>query len=323
MRLRLLAALLLLPSCASPTAPAASPAPSPSVSATPAFNDPAALAFAPDGALWVGSYYGHTLSRFPAATLARSGVPRADVVLSSPRLAGPNALAFDRDGWLWAPTYDEAGVVGYSPAGLRTGTQAPTVVIEGRELDKPTAVAFDAAGNLWVSNAGNGLLLRYPHAALHARGARPDVVLTVPNERCQGVAVDPAGWLWLSCVTHSALYGWPPGAVARSGHPKPAKTVTWPPLAACGPTLLLPRPGGLTWIACYELPGAVAVRLPASGPAQHAVALTGERTKGLHGIAFDAAGNLWIGTNLELIMRVPKARLTTGAIRPDVELRPV
>lgn len=328
MRRTAFALLLLLAACGSDPepAPSSSPTPSPSASATfeatestVEFGDPASLAFDAKGDLWVGNYETRSLARYAPAALAASGVPDSETVIVDPALAGPNALAFDSQGWAWLPIYGSGSVVGFSPADLAAGRK-PSVVIQPGDgtLVQPGGVAFDKAGNLWVSNASAGHLVRFPAATLRSGKVEADVVLDVPDEKCQGVLVDPSGNVWQSCAGTDRLYVYAAATVAKSGAPKPARTVQWGGSAICGPTLMTLHANAV-WVACYEAHAAVALPLTASGTPAETARISGVELTGVHGIAFDKAGRLWLGTNLNAILRVDT--LTTGPVRPAVVLR--
>ncbi|HEX8003557.1 MAG TPA: hypothetical protein VF519_12760 [Mycobacteriales bacterium] len=286
---------------------------------TKAFGDPAALAFAANGDLWVGNYESSTLARYPADAIKAWGTPDAATVIEGGAIKGPNAMVFDAHGYLWVAMYDGDRVAGFTPADLVAG-RPPSLVLPdpGGVLRKPAGVALDADGNLWVANAGVGHLVRYPRrGGLEAGTARPDVVLDVVDAGCQGVGVRD-GLLWLGCPDVDTAYAY--ALPAKSGRPAVRTTYEWQ--GRCGPVQFAPAPDGTFAVACYHT-GSVTPFEGGAGPsAPGAPFVRGRQAQVLthvHGIAYDAEGALWAGTNLNVIVRYA-LDATSGL--PAVVLRP-
>lgn len=315
---RLWLVLLLLTACDPNQQPVASPSPSPTptweaVEGTESFGDPASMAFAPNGDLWVGNYESSSLARYTAPFA--SGVPHAATVITAAAIMGPNAMVFDAHGYLWVPMYGNGTVAGFTPADLTAG-RAPSIVLTAGAgvLQQPAGVAIDPrTGDLWVSNAAVGHLVRFPRAGLEQGKSKADVVLDVPDEECQGVAVQ-GSHLWHACAESDTLYVY--DIPTRSGRPKPVTTFSWKAARPCGPVLLVDAPNGLG-VACYET-GSVVVMSPVTpaGTYVEQSRVTAPELANVHGLAYDSSGALWAGTNLNAILRFP-----AGATRPDVVLR--
>jgi len=284
------------------------------VEGTKAFGDPAALAFAANGDLWVANYESSTLARYAPDQLTRSGAPTAATVIEAPAIKGPNAMVFDAHGYLWVAMYDAGSVAGFTPADLVAG-RAPSIVMApgGGVLVQPAGVALDADGNLWVANSGVGHLVRFPrNGGLEAGTAKPDVGLDVPDEECQGIAVRE-GKLWHACADSDTVYVY--GLPARSGKPAATATLRWgrDGRAACAPVQVAATPDGGLAFACYA-GAAVAVVRDTTGEESRVAA---QALTNVHGIAYDASGALWAGTNLNVL-----GRYTGTTSYPDVLLRP-
>jgi streptogramin lyase len=170
------------------------------------------LAFDKDGNLWTG---GNTVAdppilRIPAAMLAASGSPVADITIDSPEFGGGSprstSLAFDKNGNLWSTVGSKDEVVRFTAAQLAaSGMPVPAVIISG--LKGPRGLAFDKNGNLWLGNAGMAQVLRFDAARLSASTAMPaDLVIVartpppVIGDRSnpQSLAFDKSGNLWVS-----------------------------------------------------------------------------------------------------------------------------
>jgi sugar lactone lactonase YvrE len=308
--------VLLLTACTSPAkAPVASPSPTPTweaVEGTESFGDPASLAFAPSGDLWVGNYESSSLARYPAPFA--SGVPKAASVITAAAVKGPNAMVFDAHGFLWVPMYGNGTVAGFSPADLAAG-RAPSVVLTADPgvLLQPAGVALDPkTSDLWVSNAAVGHIVRFPRDGLELGASKADVVLNVPDEGCQGIAIRD-GRLWHACAKTDTLYVY--DLPTRSGTPKPVATIAWPTDKPCGPVLLVTTADRLG-VACYS--GSV-VLLPAvakSGAPEETFRITAPELANVHGLAIDPSGAVWAGTNLNAILRFPE-----GMTVPDLVMR--
>jgi len=277
------------------------------VTGTRAFNDPAALAFAANGDLWVGNREANTLARYAKDQVApglRAPVPAT--VIQGGVIKGPNAMVFGARGYLWVAMYDADRVAAFSPADL-AAARPPSVVLPDPKglLRNPAGVAFDGSGNLWVSNAAVGRLVRYPRRGLEAGTSRPDVVLTVADDDCQAVGVVGAR-LWLGCSYTDVVYVY--DVNARTGRPP---WITRIDNSGCGPVQFARAGGSALAVACSRWPS---VRGLAGG----VPSVTHQSLTGVHGVAFDASGALWAGTSQNVIVRYGGTRDEL----PDVVLRP-
>jgi streptogramin lyase len=271
--------------------------------------------------LWVANFAGNSVARYDKASLV-SGGPRSALQLGGTSLDGPNDVRVDSLGWVWAVTYTTSALLGWSPADQVSG-HAATVTVQptAHPFKRPASIALDGRGGLWVGDEGTGDVHHFLLAALRRPGARPDVVLTLPAESCQGIAVDSRGWLWRACYAKDLLFGYPPTALRRSGSPRPGVSTQFPDGVRCGPTLLATAPGKL-WITCYDDGSVVAAALPRPDLTRPLVRLTGDQLKAVHGIAAAPDGALWLGTSKQLILRVPGSALSSGEVDPDVVLHP-
>ncbi len=304
--------VLLLTACSSPAKPVASPSPTPTweaVEGTEAFGDPASMAFSANGDLWVGNYESSSLARY--APPFSSGVPKAAAVVTAPAVKGPNAMVFDAHGYLWVPMYGNGSVAGFTPADLTAG-RAPSIVLTAGAgvLQQPAGVAIDPrTGDLWVSNAAVGHLVRFPRAGLEAGRSKADVVLDVPDEECQAIAVVD-GRLWHGCADSDKVYVY--DLPSHSGTAKPVATFGFG--TPCAPVLFAAAPDGLG-VACY-VSGSVAVLASRGGKPAEVSRVTAPELANVHGLAYDSSGAMWAGTNLNAILRFPR-----GASRPDLVWR--
>ncbi len=117
------------------------------------FDQPGALGFAPDGALFVACQRGVVriadIANQPASVKSELVIPRAE-------LKQPRSLVFDSAGLLYALDRATAAIQVFDP---KTGARVRTVGTPGgsqlgpfdpTRFSEPTAMALDAAGKLWV-----------------------------------------------------------------------------------------------------------------------------------------------------------------------------
>ena len=230
-------------------------------------------------------------------------------------------MVFDAHGYLWVAMYDAGTVAGFTPADLAAG-RAPSIVLApgGGVLVQPAGVALDADGNLWVSNSGVGHVVRFPRkGGLEAGTAKPDIVLEVPDDECQGIAVRD-GKLWHACADSDRAYVYE--LPTKSGKPAWKQVMVWSGPGSsgrpCAPVQIATTPGGALAFACYANQ-AVAVVEGRTEMTENSRVVSRPLTN-LHGIAYDSSGALWAGTNYNVIARFASG--TLGQAYPDVILRP-
>lgn len=162
-----------------------------------------AIAFGPDGRLWVAGQ--DRLMAWEPDRIEGMGSPAADVEITggSIALTFPNSLAFDAGGGLWV---GYGGVVlRYAPAQLQTGgSPEPDVVLltDGTTtLRDVRGLAFDASGSLWVTTAINHRAEKYPPEVLTSSGnPTPTVSLSGLGIFLLRPAFDREGNLWVSSL---------------------------------------------------------------------------------------------------------------------------
>jgi hypothetical protein len=249
-----------------------------------------AVAYAPipsSGKLWTSNGSGGTapLLGFGADLLGSSGSPAATVAATTRGAAGS---AFDREGNLWA--------------------------VGGTTVDPP--------------------VLRIPAGSLGNSGQKAaDISLTGgPLEggfpRARALAFDPSGNLWVSVGFNDKIVRYTPEQLAAGGSPTPGVELT----GLDGPSGLAFDAAGNLWVAFTGADRVArydASRLTASSTAAPDLIIQG-RTPGPvisnlrapSGLAFDAAGNLWVNFNGPLVRLTPTDQQGSGTVTltPEVQI---
>jgi sugar lactone lactonase YvrE len=149
------------------------------------------------------------VARYPASSLATSGVKTPDVVIDSPSfgagIPGAKVLAFDHDGNLWVSVVAADKVVAFTP-GQIASSSTPTAAVEETNISAPAGIAFDSAGNMWVAANGDGTVVRIDAAHLTSSGSGADLTIHAQTpgpvfgslSSPLGIAFDGAGNLWVN-----------------------------------------------------------------------------------------------------------------------------
>ena len=239
-------------------------------------------------------------------------------------------------GWLWAGasnTPSGATLLGYDPPDVATsGTATAAVALNSSGSDGFT---FDLFGNLWVTGAttSDPPVARYPAATLGTDGSKtPDVVIDsasfgdgIPGPKV--LAFDLSDNLWVSVVAADKVVRFSAAQLAASG--SPAATVQAGGISA--PAGIAFDAAGNMWVAANGTSTVVridAAHLVTSGTGADLTitALTPSPVVGTLasplGLAFDAAGNLWVNYDGTIARLTPADLAGTGmkTITPLVQL---
>jgi endoglucanase len=165
---------------------------------------PNALAFAPDGNLWVVDN-GATkrLRRYTRSALLNDANPVADVIIGP---LGGNAgevfdLAFfDGFGYVTQSNFDAIDrVLKYAMTDLAASGNPVATTLTAASLDVPAGLEFDAQGRLWISNYNANTIVRMNTASGSVDRIGSDVALAARHalNRPEGLAFDADGSLWV------------------------------------------------------------------------------------------------------------------------------
>lgn len=200
-----------------------------------------------------------------------------------------------------------APLLGYASMSVRaTGSAAATVAAMTKGS---RGGAFDKDGNLWVAGdtTADPALLRYPAAMLGASGMKTaDVAINTPSlnagaPRTRALAFDAMGNLYVSVIFSGKVVRFGAAQLMASGNPTPEVELS----GFNGPQALAFDMMGNLWVANATENQVVridAVRLGMTGAFVAGLTIKvktpppviGDRANP-NGLAFDKAGNLWVG----------------------------
>jgi sugar lactone lactonase YvrE len=237
--------------------------------------------------LWIGvsdaPTLGNELAGFAGVDIAATAAKNPAVWKTKNFVGRPGAGAFDSYGNFWVPGGDFINK--YDMTTLATpGDAPPAVVITLPDSSHANFVAFDAAGNLWVTEgAPVNKVVRFSPADLGASGSpAPGVVLTSPDLMAPaGLAFDAHGNLWVACAGNDEVLRFNPEHLGASSA-GPADAILTAETAPTAPVQ-----------ATYTAP---------------------------NGLAFDQAGDLWVGYVSNLVGFTPAQQATTALVAGPIAL---
>jgi sugar lactone lactonase YvrE len=238
-------------------------------------------------------------------------------------------------GMLWAGVSNaplDATMLGFAPASVAaTGTSSADVVTNTGGSDGFT---FDKDGNLWVlgGTTADSPVARYPASVFATDGEKnPDITIDSPSfgdsiPGAKALAFDGSGNLWVAVVADGKVVMFTAAQVAAGGTP----TATVERTGIGSPQGLAFDSAGNLWVAAHDDTAVVRIdagHLTTSGTGNDlAIMATATISNVMStlrfpiGLAFDAAGSLWVNYD-GIIASIPAAEQTgTGSktITPPV-----
>lgn len=246
------------------------------------------------------------------------------------RVPDPPDTTFE-DG-LWTLSGIRPGIFRLTSSQLQgsdTVTPATSITTSSAALDGFNSIAFDAAGTMWMTSQTDSVLLAFSRPALATSGVRvastviasADGSLDAPS----ALAFDAAHGLWVANTNNGTLVRYDSAQLATGGTPRP-KVI----LSGVGhPTGLAFDAAGGLWFsdgAAHRISKYSASQLDTSGFKLPDVVLTsnGPDISNPVGLAFDAAGNLWIANSglLNVIALQANHLTTTAFVHADIVISP-
>jgi sugar lactone lactonase YvrE len=208
------------------------------------------------------------------------------------------------------------------PVSPRTAVYASNV-----ELIEPVGIAFDGSGTLWVSSHSDSVLAGFRGADIErSAGMDASIVISQAGRSLSGpagLAFDAAHRLWASNVGNGTLVRFGAAQLSQSGAPVPEVVIS----GLGDPAAIAFDASGTLWVSDTRnrtISGYSAAQLEASGAPVPAIVLSGigASLANARGIAFDAAGNLWVGNTAArtIVAFSPEQLAASGAPTPRVVL---
>ena len=236
---------------------------------------------------------------------------------------------------LWVVNHSGDSVAEFANGALATsGVPSPNRINLSADFSSPWGLVFDSSRNLWVSNVGNGTLTKFTLAQLKAlkTNSSPAAQVVISGlDRPEGMAFDKKHNLWVANEGDSELLEFTPKELKSTGSPTP--NVSLSSSALDEPVGVAFDKKGNIWVASegfHEIVMFTAAQLKAGGTQTPAVILSSDGSGSLDNpepIAFDKAGSLWVGNNLDPVLNsgsvvkfTPGQLTTTGSPTPAVML---
>lgn len=237
-----------------------------------------------------------------------------------------------RNAGLWTAAGASPSVLRLAPDQLAaTATVAPRIAVytSNAELIEPLGVAFDRSGTLWVASHSDSALVGFPPDALARSAGTEDAIVIRPANGSlsgpAGLAFDAAGRLWVSNVENGTIVRYDPEQLAAGGTPVPGVVVQVPGQ----PDGLAFDAAGSLWVSDAQsrtISAYTPAQLAAAGTPAPAIVLSavGASLANPRGIAFDAAGDLWVANaaNRTVVSFTAAQLAASGAPAPHVVLSP-
>jgi len=221
-------------------------------------------------------------------------------------------------GALWVGKWNAANLAeGFtSPQLAAAGSAAAADSIAGGASTLTiSGTAFDSAGNLWVTDYINQQILKFTPAQL-ASGASTPVVAILTQKEPWGIAFDASGNLWVSFYNGNNVLKYAASDVSAwtgtLSDPAPVLTIATPN----GPLSIAFDSHENLWVAGFDVPVTyeiAAASLGATGTAVPTDSLESPYLDHGSGLAFDRAGNLWVGTESGYVVSYSSAQLSAAS----------
>ena len=206
---------------------------------------------------------------------------------------------------------------------------SPVTVTSGKAAEAATVTYTPrvGSGGLWTTSFGGGVMTELSAAQLAAgTSGAAATVIGAGASRLTGIAFDPHGNLWVATFQSDTILEFPAAGLGASGTPSPGVVLTGSAINV--PVALAFDENGDLWVANLVDSNVVeftASQLASSGSPTPAVAVNiaipaSGHFSGPTGIAFDAAGDLWVVQEPKLIEYTPSQLKVSGTPTPAITI---
>lgn len=203
---------------------------------------------------------------------------------------------------LWMASGSPSAILRLDPAQLLENASlepAKKLTTSSAGLFTLNSIAFDTDGTMWVASEDESLLLAFSPAAASSTGPTPATVVIRPKAGSisgpSSLAFDKQHNLWVANYANGTIARFDRPTLSASGSPTPSVVIS----GLGHPTSLAFDAVGTLWISDNQantISRYLVGQLLTSGEKEAAIVLSSNANSLVNpaGIAFDAAGNLWV-----------------------------
>ena len=225
---------------------------------TAVLNGPSGIAIAPDGSLYIADEHHHRVRMVSStgviSTIAGTGIPAisADgLPATKTALDALAGLMLDSSGALWIGEYFGNRARKLAPGGFiqpvagngTAGFNGDFRLATTAQLKAPDQTALDAAGNLYIADSGNhrirkvtpqGMISTYAGTGSPGLSGDGGQAASATLNQPRGVAVDPAGNLFIADTNNNCIRKVTPGGLITTVVGSAAFPLSFSPLGDGG-----------------------------------------------------------------------------------------
>jgi sugar lactone lactonase YvrE len=231
---------------------------------------------------------------------------------------------------LWTSSASNPALLRLDPSQLlASGAQFPATAIStpSAALFELNGIAFDTDGSMWVTSDNDSRLVAFAPTSLARTGATPATIVITSNDgslsRPASIAFDKQHRLWVANFGNHTVVRYESSELTRSGAAASTLFID----TGVNPSALAFDAAGNLWVASIQANKIFSynhLQQQTAGVLEPNIVITTNGTSLQHpsGLAFDAAGNLWVGslTNDVIESFTPAQLAVSGSPNPNVTL---
>jgi sugar lactone lactonase YvrE len=205
---------------------------------------------------------------------------------------------------LWTSSAVDPAILRFDPSQLAVGGRlAPSTRISAASADllDLNGLAFDSDGTMWVASSDDSLLIALAPQSLGVSGGAIATTVISSNDRSLSrpvaIAFDKHHRMWVANFANQTIVRFEHSQLATSGAAVPTLTIN----TGVNPSSLAFDAAGNLWVASIQANKIFsynAVQQESENVAEPEIVISTNGTALQHpsGLAFDAAGNLWVAS---------------------------